>query len=1229
MFTHLHVHTEYSLLDGMCRIKPLIEKVKELGMNSVAITDHGAMYGVIDFYQAAKEAGVKPIIGSEFYVAQSDHTNRTAAEKSSYHVVLLAKNLTGYRNLMQLTTKAHLEGFYYKPKIDHALMEQYHEGLIALSACISGEVAAGVLQNRLQDARDAAAWYKEVFGDFYLEIQRNPIPELDRVNRGLIEIGRALNIPLAATNDVHYVNQDDAPFHDILLCIGTNSVVTDTKRVKMSGDFLYLKSPAEMAANYQDIPEALENTGRIADMCDLKLDFSRLHLPEIELPPGMSAQDYLKDLCYQGFRTFYPNPTPELEQRLQYELEVIEKTQFANYFLVVWDMFSFARKHNILVGVRGSAAASLVLHCLGITSVDPVEHKLVFERFLNIERKEMPDIDSDFEDYRRQEVIDYVSKKYGADHVAQIITFGTLGARAALRDVGRALGMSYGDVDRVARLIPFGVGMTLDHAMQVNAELSQIYQADPIIRKLVDSARRVEGISRHASTHAAGIVISKEPLTRHVPLQQVSKGESSGLVMTQYSMDNIAKIGLLKMDFLGLANLTVLAKAKAIIKDSRGVDLDLYHLPMEDKKTFDLLAAGETTGVFQLESAGMRRYIKDLKPNCFSDIAAMVALYRPGPMEHIPKFIRSKHGDEEITYPHPALEKILEETYGVIVYQDQVLFIVRQFAGYSLGQADIFRKAMGKKIAEVMQKEKVNFIHGAQKLGYSEEIANTIFALIEPFAGYAFNKAHSVSYALIAYQTAYLKANFPSEYMTAFLMTNADDQEKVSTAISECRRLGINILQADVNRSAVSFALEDSGNPEKRNIRFGLAAIKNVGPGAVEPLIAERQKNGLFKSIDDFCRRLDGQTANKRVLESLIKAGALDSLVSNRGALLNSLDRILAMSQTEQRLRSSGQATMFDLFGQSSAVPMPGVEISGEEVSAKEKLAWERELMGVYLSEHPFARYAKLIDTSVTILPSQINAELDGQSITLVGMVDSLRELTTTKDHKPFCSAMVTDDAAAIEVMVWPRNYEDTREIWKEGNFVLIQGKVKVKEDRVQVTCDAAEIYNPENGTKPTLIPVVPAPANGAAAGPPRQTALARPTNGKNGPAAGGNGKVFSGRNGQGSAANGNGKALNGKNGKTANGQSSPPAAPPPPPKRLTITINETEDAEKDEAFLNALHDLFKDYAGRDEVFLRVIKEEQVDTLKWPAYIDCTPDLLKRLEKLVSKAQMQISDVTG
>jgi DNA polymerase III subunit alpha len=1207
MFTHLHVHTEFSLLDGMCQIPQLIARTKELGMDALAITDHGSMYGAINFYMEAKNAGIKPIIGCELYVAQGSHTSRTASDKSSYHLVLLAKNLTGYRNLMQLTSKAHLEGFYYKPKVDHALLEQHHEGLIALTACLGGEIPSLILQNRMQDARESAIWYKKVFGDFYLEIQRNPIPEMEKVNQGLIALSHELDIPLVATNDVHYIHKDDAYAHDLLLCIGMNTTINDEKRLKSEGDYYYLKSPQEMADTYKDIPEAIENTSRIAAMCELKLDFSRLHLPEIELPPGKSAQQYLSDLCYKDFNKYYPNPTPEIEQRLTYELEVIEKTQFANYFLVVWDMLHYATSQGILVGVRGSAAASIVLHCLGITTVDPIEHKLVFERFLNIERKEMPDIDSDFEDYRRQEVIEYVTRKYGADHVAQIITFGTLGARAALRDVGRALGMSYADVDRVVRLVPLGVGMTLEKALEESTELKEIYQADAVVRKLVDSAKRVEGISRHASTHAAGIVISKDPLAMHVPLQMVSKSEGSSAVMTQYSMDNIAKIGLLKMDFLGLSNLTILDKARGIIKQNRGIDLDIYHLPMDDKRTFDLLSAGETTGVFQLESSGMRRYIRELKPTCFSDISAMVALYRPGPMEHIPTFIKSKQGIEPIRYPHPALEKILEETYGVIVYQDQVLFIVRQFAGYSLGQADIFRKAMGKKIAEVMQKEKVNFINGAIKLGYTEEMAEQIFALILPFAGYAFNKAHSVSYALIAYQTAYLKANFASEYMTAFLISNADVLEKMGTAIAECRRLGILVRPPDINRSGVTFTIEDSGDPQKPAIRFGLAAIKNVGPGAIEPLIAERQKNGPFKSVEDLCRRADSQATNRRVLESLIKAGALDEL-GIRGVLLNNLDRILSLAQGEQKLKSSGQATMFDLFGQTAAVPMPGIELSGEDATSKEKLAWEKELMGVFLSEHPFTRYASKIDTTSITLIGQINVELEGQNISIVGMVSSIRELFT-KDHRAFCVARVEDLESGIEVMVWTRIYEDSRELWQEGNVLRIEGKVKVKEEQAQMSCDAVETYNPDAPAIKARPAAGTRPAQGS-----NQGAWSKPAQRTN-PANGLAKPASSQSTVSPVKVNGNGK----------NGNNTPAAEP----RKLTIVIYETEDPDKDEIYFNQVMEVLKEYRGRDEVHLRIITDEGTTNMKAGLYVDYSPDLQKRLGKLVKAEDLKIEPLNG
>jgi len=1069
MFTHLHVHTEYSLLDGMCRIPQLVQRTKELGMGSLAITDHGVMYGVIEFYLAAREAGIKPIIGCEVYLTPGDRSGRSAQGKDYYHLVLLAKDVTGYKNLIQLVTKAHLEGFYYKPRVDKKLLEQHCQGLVALSACLAGEIPRLVSQGSLEKAEEAALWYKRTFGDFYLEIQRHPITELERVNQALIAMGRELDIPLVATNDTHYINREDAQTHDLLLCIGRNTSIHDEKRMKMAGDFFYLKSPEEMAELYRDIPEAVENTEHIARMCNLELEFGRLHLPEIGLPPGKTVNQFLADICCQGFAERYPEPTVEVKQQLDYELEVIEKTQFANYFLVVWDIITFAKEQGILFGVRGSAAASIVLYCLGITGIDPIEHKLVFERFLNVERKEMPDIDLDFEDDRRDEVITYVSQKYGTDHVAQIITFGTLGARAAIRDVGRALAMSYGDVDRVARLVPPAPGMTLARAIEENIELSNIYKEDTAVRNLVDSASRVEGIARHASTHAAGVVIAREPLTGYVPLQRVSKGNGQELVMTQFSMGDIAHIGLLKMDLLGLANLTILGKAKEIIGKNCGVDIDLGNMPMDDGKTFELLASGETTGVFQLEGSGMRRYIKELKPTTFSDIAAMVALYRPGPMEHIPTFIKAKHGIEPIRYPHPALSSILEETYGVIVYQDQVLFIVREFAGYSLGEADIFRKAMGKKIPEVMKKERHSFITRAKQKGFSAELAETVFKLIEPFAGYAFNKAHSTSYALIAYQTAYLKANYPAEYITAFLIANSGQSEKVASAVAECRRLGITVLPPNINRSRAGFSIERGGD-DLPAIRFGLSDIKNVGLGPMEPIIAERDKGGDFRSVDDLCRRADLGGINKRILESLIKSGALDCL-GNRGSLLGNINSILSLAQREQHLRATGQSTMFDLWGEAMPVPMPGLELEGGDIPVREKLAWEKELMGVYLSEHPFSALVRKGALFNTTLCGQIDAGMAGQTVVAAGMVDSVRYLLT-RDGKPFASAVLEDLDGRIEVMVWPRVYADTKDLWQEGNMLLVEGKVRQKDEQVQLNCNSVRYYQPETvPVEPTATP--------------------------------------------------------------------------------------------------------------------------------------------------------------
>jgi len=1060
-FAHLHVHTEYSLLDGMCRISQLIARTKELGMDSLAITDHGAMYGVIDFYVAANEAGIKPIIGCEVYVAETDCHSREPAHKSPHHLTLLAKNEKGYRNLLQLVTKSHLEGFYYKPRVDKQLLKLHHDGLIALSGCAHGELAQLILQGRNDDAVTAASWYKEVFGDYYLEIQRHPIPELEQINRELVSLSTKLNIPPVATFDVHYVDKQDAPAHELLLCIQTNTSVYDEKRLKLAGDFFYLKSPEEVAQLFADLPQAVENTQAIADMCRLELDFTKLHLPHVELPQGRKADDFLAELCWKGLEERYPEPAADIRERLTHELDVVQKTKFAHYFLVVWDIISFAREQGIYFGVRGSAAASLALYCLGITDVDPLAYELVFERFLNIERRELPDIDLDFQDDRRDEVLAYVNQKYGSDHVAQIITFGTMGARAAIRDTGRALGMPYAQVDRVARLIPLELTITLDRALEQSRELHDIYHQDAAIRNLIDSAKKMEGMVRHVSTHAAGVVIAQEPLIEYVPLQLLRKGEQR-TVMTQFHMWDIARLGLLKMDLLGLSNLTILAKVKEIIAQNRGISLDLQHLPLDDASTFELLASGETKGIFQLESAGMRRYIKELKPTNFSDISAMVALYRPGPMEQIPTFIKAKQGIAPIHYPHPILKEILKETYGVIVYQEQVIFIAQALAGYSLGQADILRKAMGKKIPAVMKKEERNFMAGAKKNGISPELAQEVFSLIEPFAGYAFNKAHSVSYGLIAYRTAYLKANYSIEYMVAFLNTYSDNMERVRSAIAECRRLGIKVLPPDINRSHASFAIETSPSaPSPVNgegsgevaIRFGLASIKNVGFSPIEHILSGRNIEGDFESIEDFCYRTDLRNINKKVLESLIKVGVLDSLGS-RKTLLDSLNKIISLSQTKQRAKESGQVSMFDLWGQNSATAKVHYSQGEEEVSAKQKLMWERELLGVYFSQ-PLNFLSREASSPGTVSCGEINRDMVDETVTVRGMVVSVRQ-AHTKDNRPFVVASIEDLDASIEVIAWPRLYESTQAIWHEGNILSIDGVVKFRDGEVQLNCQDA-----------------------------------------------------------------------------------------------------------------------------------------------------------------------------
>ncbi|TAK28740.1 MAG: DNA polymerase III subunit alpha [Chloroflexota bacterium] len=1214
-FVHLHVHTEFSLLDGMGKLGALIERARELGMPSLAITDHGAMYGVIDFYLKAKAVGIKPIIGCEFYVANGSRHDRNPADRAIHHLVLLARNQVGYRNLLQLTTKANLEGFYYKPRVDREILAQHSEGLVALSACNAGQIQRLLLQDRIEEARETARWHAETFDRYYLEIQRHNIPELDVINPRLIALSREMGLPLVATNDVHYVRREHSYAHDVLLCIGSNATVNDEKRMRMSDNSYYLKSGDEMAELFHDLPEALSTSLEVADLCDLNLSFDRLHLPEIELPEGMTPDTYLEKLCRDGLARRYENPDETVWRRLDYELDVIRQTQFAKYFLVVWDFVSFARGRDIPLGVRGSAAASIVLYCLGITDIEPIAAGLVFERFLNIERKEMPDVDVDFADERRGEVIEYVKNKYGPDHVAQIITFGTLGAKAAVRDVGRALGMTFADVDRVARLVPTALHMTLDKALQETQELRDLCEADKTVQHLVETAKQLEGISRHASTHAAGVVISREPLMLNAPLQRPSKGDEQGIAMVQYDMGCVGKIGLLKMDFLGLINLTILGQTKEIIKQRRGFPLDLNQIPLDDARTFELLSQGETTGVFQLEGAGMRKYIRELRPGSVQELMAMIALYRPGPLAHIPRYIDAKHGREEIKYVHPLLEPILKETYGVIVYQDQVLFIVREVAGFSLGQADIFRKAMSKKIAEQMRAQREQFIEGAKTKGLTERIANEIFDLIEPFAGYAFNKAHSACYAMIAYQTAYLKANYPVEYMTAELNAHAGAQDKMSIDVTECRRLGIEVRRPDVSASDVQFSIEDLESPSKEGIdgaiRFGLAAIKNVGTAAAEALVAARKSEGPFKSIEDFCRRVDFKAINKRALESLIKAGALDSL-GNRGALLKNIDRLTSLGQQHQRLRDSGQATMFDLFGAEVPVPLPSLDLSGDDVSQRERMAWERELIGQSLSEQPLAAAMVELSKYTTAFCAELTEEHDGQSVTVAGTIMTAR-LGYTKAGKPYFSISLEDLNGSLEVTVWSELLERTREIWQEDSIVVVQGKVKVRDGRVGLICDGVAPYAPGMSGEEV-----------------RQSLITAPT-------------LANGRN------YGNRGRYNGSRGKrdeapavstsSASGKSSPspekrvPAAPPPvaepapPPGVLIITVEGLADEELARHKLAQLHSILK--SNRGNCPIRLV----VNTTLGPVQLDIrglyaayTPELSSQLVKVVGEGRVALRE---
>ena len=1059
-FTHLHVHTEYSLLDGSNKIKEYVARVKELGMDSAAITDHGVMYGVIDFYRAAKAAGINPILGCEIYVAPGSRFDREAGKGTSddryYHLVLLAENNQGYANLMKIVSKGFVEGFYYKPRVDLEVLREYHEGLIALSACLAGEVQRNLARGFYEDAREAALRYEEIFGkgNFFLELQDHGIPEQKMVNQQLLRMSRELAIELVATNDVHYTYAEDAGAHDILLCLQTGKKLADEDRMRYEGGQYYVKTPQEMAQLFPYAPQALENTHKIAERCHVDIEFGVTKLPRFDVPEGYTAWEYLNRLCRQGLETRYSQVTKELTDRLEYELDVIKTMGYVDYFLIVWDFIRYAREHDIMVGPgRGSAAGSLVAYTLGITKLDPIRYNLLFERFLNPERVSMPDIDVDFCFERRQEVIDYVVEKYGKDRVVQIVTFGTLAARGVIRDVGRVMDLPYALCDTIAKMVPNELNITIDRALEMSQELRTMYETDEQIKTLIDMAKRLEGLPRHTSMHAAGVVISQKSVDEYVPLARAS----DGTIITQFTMTTLEELGLLKMDFLGLRTLTVLQNAARMAERSSGKTIDLDQIDYDDKAVLASLGTGKTDGVFQLESAGMKSFMKELKPQSLEDVIAGISLYRPGPMDFIPQYIRGKNHPETITYDCPQLEPILEPTYGCIVYQEQVMQIVRELGGYTLGRSDLVRRAMSKKKAEVMAKERQNFVYGNQAEGVpgciangiSEAVANKIFDEMTDFARYAFNKSHAAAYAVVAYQTAWLKYYYPVEYMAALMTSVIDNPGKVAEYIMSCRQMGIKILPPDINEGESGFSVKNG------EIRYGLSAIKSVGRPVIEAILEERKRGGRFTDLRNFAERLSGKEVNKRTVESFIKAGALDSLGGTRKQLMMVYVLVMDSVAQERKAAVSGQMSLFDLMGEEEkkeyTIQMPDVG----EYEKGQLLAFEKEVLGIYASGHPLEEYESLWRNHITAVSSDfaLDEELgrskisDGVKATIGGIIEG-KTVKYTKTNKTMAFFQLEDLLGTVEVLVFPRDYERYHHLINEDAKVFVQGRVSAEDDK-------------------------------------------------------------------------------------------------------------------------------------------------------------------------------------
>ena len=1056
-FTHLHVHTEYSLLDGSNKIKEYVDRVKALGMDSAAITDHGVMYGVIDFYRAARAAGINPILGCEVYVAPGSRFDREAGSGDDryYHLVLLAENNQGYSNLMKIVSKGFVEGFYYKPRVDLSLLEKYHEGIIALSACLAGEVARFITRGMYEDAKKAALRYQDIFGkgNFFLELQDHGIPEQQNVNQQLLKMHRETGIELVATNDVHYTLAEDAQPHDVLLCLQTGKKLADEDRMRYEGGQYYVKSSEEMERLFPYAPEALENTHKIAQRCHVEIEFGVTKLPKFDVPEGYTSWEYLNELCFRGLEERYQPVTEELKERLNYELSTIRNMGYVDYFLIVWDFIKYARDHDIMVGPgRGSAAGSLVAYTLGITQLDPIRYDLLFERFLNPERVSMPDIDVDFCFERRQEVIDYVRRKYGDDCVVQIVTFGTLAARGVIRDVGRVMDLPYAQVDTIAKMIPQELNITIDKALQMNPELKKVYEDQKEIHDLIDTAKRLEGLPRHTSMHAAGVVISQKDVSEYVPLSRASDGS----IVTQFTMTTLEELGLLKMDFLGLRTLTVIQNAVHLIEQDAGVKLDMQHIDYNDKKVLDSLGTGRSDGVFQLESAGMKNFMKELKPQSLEDVIAGISLYRPGPMDFIPQYIRGKNRPDTIKYDCPQLEPILKPTYGCIVYQEQVMQIVRNLAGYTLGRSDLVRRAMSKKKAAVMEKERQNFVYGNEEEGVpgciangiSEQTANKIYDDMIDFAKYAFNKSHAAAYAVVSYQTAFLKYYYPVEFMAALMTSVIEMPTKVAEYIQVCRQMNIKILPPDVNRGAYGFSVDNGA------IRYGLSAIKSVGRPVINALVEEREANGEYRSLKDFIERLTG-TVNKRAIENFIKAGALDCLEGNRRQKMLVYGQIVDSIAQEKKNSFAGQMSLFDLVSDEEKkeyeIRMPDVEEYDKEMI----LAFEKDVLGIYLSGHPLERYRNIMEKMISAKTTDFQPDeesgvpkvYDGQKVIIGGMITE-KTIKYTRNNKVMAFLTVEDLLGTVEIVVFPRDYEKWQSMLNEDARVFVQGRVNAEDDK-------------------------------------------------------------------------------------------------------------------------------------------------------------------------------------